>query len=578
MAGQAIGIDIGTHAVKIAVLQKKGGATRAVRLFRTVLAGDTTAVRIQGALQRAGITGGPGLCGITGRDLIIRYTHVPPVPDWRLKLLMQFEINEVSGQSGGEVAADYRRLNLPVEMDDDTVLVALARNTWLSPRLDAARAAGMKVGGGCPNSIALFNAFSAHGGWKEEETVFLVNLGRDHIDMAIQRDGELLFARNMVGGGQMFTEAIMGAFGLKEGKAEKNKVTKGDLTPKGLARYPDSTTEKLANAMQGAAGQLVSMIQSSVMICRAQTKITDLSVDRLVLAGGTARMRGIREYFEANMNVSVEIFDPVGELDLGGLEAADREELGELPADFAVAVGLAETLLAPQAFRLEVLTDSEKRKRRFLQRTLWALAAAAAALVLVVLLFRTRSADIAAYQRANEGLNAVQKRFGEILKRQKVAIAEERDARKKAVALNARRIAGAFTRAVLQVLLAHRTSDFIYLERLEMVANKVSLDLTGRPGKNRTALGSDAEAKENLHDQHVWPEVTVVGRMKSDTPNPARKLTSYYAVLAAAIKDLDVGGVGIDMQRTMHDTENRFKITFRPRVPAKRKDEAKGGR
>ena len=59
----------------------------------------------QGALQRGGISGGPALLGITGRDLIVRYTHVPPVPDWRLKLLMQFEINEVSGQSGGEVAA-----------------------------------------------------------------------------------------------------------------------------------------------------------------------------------------------------------------------------------------------------------------------------------------------------------------------------------------------------------------------------------------------------------------------------------------------------------------------------------------
>jgi len=115
VASQAIGIDIGVHAVKVAQLQKKGGMTRAVRLFRAPLEGDTDAVRIQGALKRAGITGGPGLVGITGRDLIVRYTHVPPVPDWRLKLLMQFEINEVSGQSGGEVASDYRRIHLPVE-------------------------------------------------------------------------------------------------------------------------------------------------------------------------------------------------------------------------------------------------------------------------------------------------------------------------------------------------------------------------------------------------------------------------------------------------------------------------------
>ncbi|MFQ5843814.1 MAG: hypothetical protein ACE5JG_02380, partial [Planctomycetota bacterium] len=163
MASQAIGIDVGSHAVKIAVLQKKGARTRALRLYRALLAGDTDPVRMRGALARAQVAGGPALLGITGRDLIIRFTHLPPVPDWRLDLLMQFEINEVSGQSGEEVAADFRRLQLPNESDEETVLVALTRNTWLRPRLDAARGAGMKVGGGCPNSVALFNAFLAHG-------------------------------------------------------------------------------------------------------------------------------------------------------------------------------------------------------------------------------------------------------------------------------------------------------------------------------------------------------------------------------------------------------------------------------
>ena len=58
MASQAIGIDIGTHAVKVAVLQRKGATTRALRLFQATLAGDEDMVRVQGALARAGIKGG----------------------------------------------------------------------------------------------------------------------------------------------------------------------------------------------------------------------------------------------------------------------------------------------------------------------------------------------------------------------------------------------------------------------------------------------------------------------------------------------------------------------------------------
>lgn len=568
MASQAIGIDIGKHAVKIAVLQKKGAMTKAVRLYRAPLGGDEDMVRIQGALKRGGITGGPALLGITGRDLIVRYTHVPPVPDWRLKLLMQFEINEVSGQSGGEVAADYCRLDLPVETDEDTVLVALARNTWLHPRLEAAHGAGMKADGGCPNSVALFNAFLAHGTWNDGESVFLVNIGRDNIDMAIQRDGELVFARNMAGGGQMFTEAIMGTFGLKEGKAEKNKTTKGDLTPKGQARYPDSTTEKIANAMQGPAGQLVSMIQSSVMICRAQTKVSDLTVDRLVLSGGTARMKGIREYFEANMNVPVEIFDPVGELDASGLDEDDAGELGDHPTDFSIAVGLAETLLQPTSFKLEVLTESEKKKRYFLQRTVWALAAAVAALVLVVMLFQTRAKDIETVVAANETLQTSMKKNKKVEKRLNEAVKGEKDARQKALALRVRRFSAAFGRAIMGVLLDHHSEGgHLYLRTLTLESNNVSIDLDGRPGKTRTALGSSSETKDNLHDQRVWPEVTVRGVVKKDAPQPGAQLNAYYSQLRGAIAQLSIGGFTVEMDESQLDASNQFSITFRLKAP-----------
>ena len=45
--------------------------------------------------------------------MIIRYSQVPPVPEWRLRTLMKYEVDEVGSQSGGDVSADYRKLNLP---------------------------------------------------------------------------------------------------------------------------------------------------------------------------------------------------------------------------------------------------------------------------------------------------------------------------------------------------------------------------------------------------------------------------------------------------------------------------------
>jgi type IV pilus assembly protein PilM len=562
MANQAVGIDIGSHAVKIAVLERKGAATKAIRLFRGVIAGDADPARVQGALQRSGIRGGRGLLGITGRDLIIRYTHVPPVPDWRLKLLMQFEINEVSGQSGGQVAADYRRLKLPVESDEETVLVALARNTWLQPRLGAARGAGFSVGGGCPNSVAVFNAFLASGSWKEGETVFLVSIGRENIDMAILRDGELLFARNMSGGGQAFTEAIMNAFGLNEAKAEKNKVTKGDLTPRSKARYPDATAEKLANTMQGPAGQLVSMIQSSVMICRAQTKIADLNVDRLVLTGGAARMKGIVDYFQANMSVPVELFDPAKALDTSALPAADQEEAGENAADFAVAVGLAQSLLLPTAFKLEVLTESEKKKRQFLSRTIWSVGAAAAALVLVVLLFKTRADQIEESRAANAKLEEIKRDNNDIRKQKEKAEADELDMRQKDMALRIRRLPGACVRAVVDALHDSHHSKYIYIDKFLLETKKMSFDLDGKPGDPQANLGVSEEARHNIHAQTLWPEIQVEGQLLEETPNVGQEMLQYYTELKRNLAKIAVEGWKVDLKTTSPDRNKRFSMTF----------------
>jgi len=563
MANQAIGIDIGSHAIKIAVLERKGANTRALRLFRAVVAGDTDPARLQGALQRAGVGKGRGLLGITGRDLIIRYTHVPPVPDWRLKLLMQFEINEVSGQSGGEVAADYRRLRLPTEADEETVLVALARNTWLQPRLSVARGAGYSVSGGCPNSVALFNAFLAHGSWKEGETTFLVNVGRENIDMAVQRDGELLFARNMTGGGHLFTEAIMSTFGLQEAKAEKNKVTKGDLTPRSKARYPDSTTEKLANTMQGPAGQLVSMIQSTVMICRAQTRMSDLNIDRLVLTGGTARMKGIVDYFRANMSVPVDLFDPAHDIDLSALPAPDQEEMGDNAADFTCAIGLAQTMLEPTAFRLEVLTEAEKKKRQFLERTVWSLGGAVAAAVLVFLLFKTRADDIARVTAANARLEASRAENQGVLDRQEQAVARELEARQKELSLRVRRLPGTFTRSVIEALLRSHESDFIFIDRFDLESRKVSFGLDGRPGDTRATGGTSTETQDNIHDQELWPEITVEGELTAETPDVGAEILRYYTKLKGVCAGITVEEMWkIKVDPSQPDRNNRFRIKF----------------
>ncbi|MDP6370766.1 MAG: hypothetical protein QF615_14245, partial [Planctomycetota bacterium] len=50
---------------------------------------------------------GPMRVALSGKELNVRYTRVPSVPDWQLRRLMRFEVAEVGDTSGTEVASDF---------------------------------------------------------------------------------------------------------------------------------------------------------------------------------------------------------------------------------------------------------------------------------------------------------------------------------------------------------------------------------------------------------------------------------------------------------------------------------------
>ena len=419
MANAGIGIVIGGHTVRGLSVRRKGDAYVVTKVV-SAPAADVSAADAGAFLASKGLKGAPVTLGLAGRDVIIRYNQVPPVPEWRLKNLMKFEVMEVSGQSGGEVSADYRKLNLPDPdgtRGEDTVLVCLARNPYLEPLLASLAAGGFRVTGGCANSVGVFNAFAVNATYREDETCLLVNVGGQGMDLAIERGGELLFARNASPGGQAYTDAIASAFSTTPAKAEVMKTTKGDVTPRGQAKYADGTAEKIANAIMGTAGQAAQLIQSTLMIGRAQCKLPDLKVDRVLLSGGGASLKGLDAYLKNTMGVPVERFDPFQACDLTELSDEERALLTERPHEFVAVLGLAQTNLAPAAFTLGVIPEAVRRKRDFATKGVFSVIAALVAVGALGILYMSRKTASEAVTRQADQL----KRDGE----QKVSVPQK---------------------------------------------------------------------------------------------------------------------------------------------------------
>jgi type IV pilus assembly protein PilM len=378
VAAKAVAMDVGSHSIK-AMVVRDGKHGLAVTRFCAVPASEGAA-----GLAEAGMPLRGAVAGLAGRDMTLRYSQVPPSPDWQLRNLIELEIQDLSSQSGDELAADYNIL--PFEDEEggmETILLALARGEALQTTAELAAEAGGSVDGHVPNCIALYNVYLRCGPVEEDTVVCLANLGHETIDIALVRGVDLLFARNLSGGGKVLDDAISGAFNVSVRKAESLKKDLLDLDPASRGHYASGQAEKITMAAGGAASAVVSAIQSSTAFCKTQIKNAELRLDKVLLCGGSARLRGVRGMLREALHCPVELFDPFENVDLSQLPDHEMEQLQQLRSEAVVALGLAAGRLDDSLYSLEILPEKVKRRKRFVERTLYNIAAT---LVLVVLL------------------------------------------------------------------------------------------------------------------------------------------------------------------------------------------------
>lgn len=427
MARTVTGVDIGTRSNKFLRGAYKGN-TFHVSAFSFA---QHAPADVAGAWAAAdpGFKPLDARIGVTGRDVNLRYTRVPQVPDWQLKKLMRFEVEEIGGQSGAEVASDFNVLPAQAENEgEDVVLLAMARESLLEIHGEGLRAVGGTLDAFSPNALALYNAWLRYG-VIEDDTILIANIGHENVDVILVRGPDLLFARNLSGGSKLFDDAIAERFGVSATKAEELKRKIVDLAPG--ARPADANAEKATRAASAPAGAILSLLQSTVMFCKSQVKLTSLRIDRVLLCGGGAALTGLPKFLSNGMNVPVELFDPFRVVESGGLDPESAVLLEKHRLECVIALGLATMASDPDAYSVEILPASLRKRREFVGGTLWVYVAAGIALAyLGVYGFRTHArlaqtrSEVAALDARKRRAESIDKEARELIEKNAALAAE----------------------------------------------------------------------------------------------------------------------------------------------------------
>jgi Tfp pilus assembly PilM family ATPase len=390
--GTGVGIDWGADGVKVVQVHAGPGGVSILSAARVArpATGEVRPSEVAHALARAGIPRRATL-GISGRDVMLRYLQLPPAPPKRIRMLVEFELRE-SMTGGGEVSSDYGLLRLPAGLEKGLVVLAgVAKNPYLEAAFARARAAGVRVKAATPSAVALYRGFIASREYRPGETTLLVDLGRETTEVAIQRDGELYFARNASGGGERLTEAVGRALDLGRERAEVYKRDRARIDIERPAGA-DRKEAVLQGALREAGEAIVASIQGAVRFARSQTKLERLDFDRLVLSGGGARLEGLRAFLENRLKKPVTAYDPAAALDSSRLRGEAASTFSGAPSAMTVATGLAIADAATEGFTLSILPPREAARRDLWRRGIFSYAATLAAIVLAgVMLVRART-------------------------------------------------------------------------------------------------------------------------------------------------------------------------------------------
>ena len=410
-----LGIDLGAQWIKVVQVRCSGTSvtvTGALKMPRAAHGPDLPP-DMQGAVvvppnlgqefARAGLKRS-GTLGITGREVLLKYVASPPLPPEKLKMIIDMQVADrlVPGARKGEgegpaVTHDWRILNVPTGLKGDLVIMAgLAKNEYLFGTHGALKAAGVAVKRMTPSAFGLVQAYLKTQKLPENETIVLVDVGHETLEVAILEGESIYFARSGPGGGKSFDTALDKLLKLDHEKIQEFKHHRAKILPEG-AKAGSPQELQFQKALQESADVIANAIRSSIMFCRTQAKLPKLDYQRVFLSGGGARLNGLREYLEAKVKRPVQVLDLYTGLDLRKLDAQSAKCFeGDVP-DMTVALGLAVIDAQPRCFHFNLLPEPIVRRRIFWNKTVWA---AAAGVVLMLGLIGPRSASLAAMQEA----------------------------------------------------------------------------------------------------------------------------------------------------------------------------------
>ena len=350
---QLIGLDIGSHAIKLVEIEdtKKG---RILKNFGII--GLPQDAIVEGAIKEMEIVSSAiktlyknlklknksVVTSISGYSVIVKKISIQKRGETELDASIQDEAEQYIPFDINDVNLDYEILSAPGEAEAEKkeegdkgdkglmdVMLVAAKKDIVEDYVSLLHLTGLSPVILDVDAFALQNAFEL-----SAESISgcyaLVNVGAEELGINAIKNGVSIFTRDSSYGGYQINEAIMSKFDVSYEEAEKIKLggTKIDHKDKGTLE------EIFSSVISGWVNEIKRALDFLA------TTYPDETIGKIVLSGGSCRIPGFQKYLELETEIPVVELNPFGNLQVND-KLFDPKYLTYMAPQAAIAVGLA---------------------------------------------------------------------------------------------------------------------------------------------------------------------------------------------------------------------------------------------
>jgi type IV pilus assembly protein PilM len=315
-----------------------------------------------------------------GYHTFSKFVKLPPVDTSKVTQIIQYEAQQNVPFPLEEVVWDYQILGAAPSGDLEVLLVAV-KSDIVEGLFATADKAGLRLQLVDVSPAALCNSFRYNYGDLEGCTM-LLDIGAKTSNLLFFEKGNV-YARGINIGANSITQDFSKESKLSFDEAERLKIEEGFVSLGGAYEEPENPHQAaISKIARQVLTRLHIQVNQTIQFYRGQQGGSP--PDRLFLSGGATSMPYTAQFFSEKLNLPVEYFNPLRNLQLD--DGLNREELAKVAHSMGEIVGLGLRNLAHCPVELNLMPKSSITRQEFNQKKPY-LAASVFCLIFIVFIY-----------------------------------------------------------------------------------------------------------------------------------------------------------------------------------------------